>query len=46
MKRARDENPKGRIIIHPFLDGRDTPPWSTLEYLYTLRNEMGKIKNC
>ena len=28
MRRARQEYPSGEIIIHPFLDGRDTPPRS------------------
>ncbi len=36
MRRARKENPGGKIIVHPFLDGRDTPPRSTLEYLAAL----------
>ena len=31
MRRARAEFPEGKIVIHPFLDGRDTPPRSTLE---------------
>jgi 2,3-bisphosphoglycerate-independent phosphoglycerate mutase len=46
MKRARQEFPEGKIVIHSFLDGRDTPPRSTLEYFYTLRKEMEKIGNC
>ena len=46
MKQARSEYPDGRIVIHPFLDGRDTPPWSTLEYFSFLRKEMEKISNC
>lgn len=46
IKQARQENPKGRIVIHPFLDGRDTPPWSTLEYFSNLRNEMDLINHC
>ncbi|MBU0528627.1 2,3-bisphosphoglycerate-independent phosphoglycerate mutase, partial [bacterium] len=46
MKRARREFPQGKIIIHLFLDGRDTPPRSTLEYFYTLRQQMEKIGNC
>ena len=46
MKRARQEFPEGKIVIHPFLDGRDTPPRSTLEYFYTLRQQMEKIGNC
>jgi len=31
MRKAREEFPEGEIIIHPFLDGRDTPPRSCLE---------------
>ena len=46
MKRARQEFPEGRIVIHPFLDGRDTPPRSTLEYFYTLRRVMDEVGNC
>jgi len=46
IKQARKEYPGGRIIIHPFLDGRDTSPWSTIEYFTTLRKEMNKTKNC
>ncbi len=46
MKRARQEFPEGKIVIHPFLDGRDTPPKSTSEYFYTLRQQMAEIGNC
>ena len=46
MKHARQEFPEGKIVIHPFLDGRDTPPRSTLEYFYTLRQKMEEIGNC
>ncbi|MDP6628278.1 MAG: 2,3-bisphosphoglycerate-independent phosphoglycerate mutase [Candidatus Marinimicrobia bacterium] len=46
MKQARAEYPDGRIVIHPFLDGRDTPPWSTLEFFALLRKEMDEVKNC
>ena len=46
MKRARQEFTEGKIVIHPFLDGRDTPPRSTLEYFYTLRQQMHEIGNC
>ena len=46
MHRARSEHPEGRIIIHPFLDGRDTPPWSTLGYFTTLRREMKTVGGC
>ena len=46
MKRARKEFPEGRIVIHPFLDGRDTPPRSTLEYIARLKTEMATVGNC
>ncbi len=46
MKRARQEYPEGRIVIHPFLDGRDTPPRSTLEYVARLKQEMAIVGNC
>lgn len=46
MRRARSENPEGRILIHPFLDGRDTAPRSSLEYLGRLEQEMAEIGNC
>ena len=46
MRRARNEHPDGEIIIHPFLDGRDTPPRSTLEYLGRLALEMQAVGNC
>jgi len=46
MRRARQEFPQGEIIIHPFLDGRDTPPRSTLEYLATLKQVMAEIGHC
>ena len=46
MRRARSEFPEGRIVIHPFLDGRDTPPRSTLEYIARLQQEMDAVGNC
>ena len=46
MARARAEFPEGEIIIHPFLDGRDTPPRSTLGFLKTLETEMEKVGDC
>jgi len=46
MRRARSENPSGRIVVHPFLDGRDTPPRSTLEYIARLEKEMADVGNC
>ncbi len=45
MHRARRENPGGPIVLHPFLDGRDTPPRSCLEYLEMLRPVMAEVGN-
>ena len=46
MRRARQEHPEGEIIVHPFLDGRDTPPRSTLEYLARLDLVMDEVGGC
>ncbi len=46
MRRARQEFPEGEIIIHPFLDGRDTPPRSCMEYLAKLKKVMEEVGNC
>jgi 2,3-bisphosphoglycerate-independent phosphoglycerate mutase len=46
MRRAREENPGGPIVIHPFLDGRDTPPRSCLEYLARLAQVMEEVGGC
>lgn len=46
MRRARHEYPEGRMIIHPFLDGRDTPPRSTLEYIAKLERVMQGVGGC
>lgn len=45
LHRAREEYPEGRILVHPFLDGRDTPPRSTLEYLAKLQTVLDAIGN-
>jgi len=45
MRRARQEFPEGRIIVHPFLDGRDTPPRSTLEYIAKLNRVLAEVGN-
>ncbi|MDR1608543.1 MAG: 2,3-bisphosphoglycerate-independent phosphoglycerate mutase [Deltaproteobacteria bacterium] len=47
IRRARQENPEGRIVVHPFLDGRDTPPRSSPEFLAKLElvlKEVGLAK--
>jgi len=46
MRRARQEYPQGPIIIHPFLDGRDTSPRSCLEYLAKLGQVMQEVGDC
>lgn len=46
MRQARAEHAHGRIVIHPFLDGRDTPPRSSLEYLARLNQEMLAVGHC
>jgi len=46
MRRARQEYPRGPIIIHPFLDGRDTPPRSCMEYLAKLKTVMEEVGGC
>jgi 2,3-bisphosphoglycerate-independent phosphoglycerate mutase len=46
MKRARQENPDGQMIIHPFLDGRDSAPKSAAGYLATLNKVMQETSNC
>jgi 2,3-bisphosphoglycerate-independent phosphoglycerate mutase len=45
MRRARQEFPAGRIVVHPFLDGRDTPPRSTLEYIAKLNRVLAEVGN-
>jgi 2,3-bisphosphoglycerate-independent phosphoglycerate mutase len=47
MRQARSQNPAGTIYVHPFLDGRDTPPRSCREYLAKLKlvlEEVGGAK--
>jgi 2,3-bisphosphoglycerate-independent phosphoglycerate mutase len=46
MKEARMENPSGKMIIHPFLDGRDSAPKSAPMYLTTLNKIMEETGNC
>ncbi|MDR2351939.1 MAG: 2,3-bisphosphoglycerate-independent phosphoglycerate mutase [Deltaproteobacteria bacterium] len=45
MRRARSENPTLPMIIHPFLDGRDTPPRSSPEFLTALDKVMTEVGN-
>lgn len=43
MRRARTDYPQGAIVVHPFLDGRDTPPRSSPEYLAQLQLVMEEV---
>lgn len=45
IDQAIRENPIGKIVIHPFLDGRDTPPRSSLEHLSKLNMLIKKHPN-
>lgn len=45
LRRARQEFPDGRIVCHPFLDGRDTPPRSCAEYVAKLQKVLAEIGN-
>ncbi|MDR2391148.1 MAG: 2,3-bisphosphoglycerate-independent phosphoglycerate mutase [Planctomycetota bacterium] len=45
IRQARSEFPKGKIIVHPFLDGRDTPPRSSAEYVAKLLNVLREVGN-
>lgn len=45
-RQARKEHPAGAIVFHPFLDGRDTPPRSCLEYLGKLDRVMKELGSC
>jgi 2,3-bisphosphoglycerate-independent phosphoglycerate mutase len=46
MARARADYADGEMVIHPFLDGRDTPPRSSLEYLAKLDQVIKTIQKC
>lgn len=46
MRRARSECAEGEIVIHPFLDGRDTLPRSALEYIAALCKVMREVGGC
>lgn len=45
MRQARKENPQGRMIIHPFLDGRDSAPKSAQNYIAMLNKVMEEVGN-
>jgi len=43
---ARRAFPEGKIVFHPFLDGRDTPPRSCLGFLDALEEAMSRVGGC
>ena len=43
LRRARHEFPEGEIVVHPFLDGRDTAPRSTLQYFAKLSPVLEEV---
>ena len=45
IQQAVTENPTGKIVVHPFLDGRDTPPRSALEHLRKLEVLIADLEN-
>ncbi len=45
IRQAVKENPAGKIAVHPFMDGRDTPPRSGLEHLAKLEAVINDFEN-
>lgn len=43
IRQAKAEFPEGKVVVHPFLDGRDTPPRSALEHLGKLEAVMADL---
>ncbi|MDR1872267.1 MAG: 2,3-bisphosphoglycerate-independent phosphoglycerate mutase [Deltaproteobacteria bacterium] len=43
LRQARKENPTGRLTVHPFLDGRDTPPRSSPEFIAKLELVLKEV---
>ncbi len=43
LRRARQDYPEGKIVVHPFLDGRDTPPRSALQYIGALSAVLTEV---
>jgi len=46
LRRARSEYAEGEIVVHAFLDGRDTPPKSSPGYMADLADVMAEAGNC
>lgn len=45
IRQAKAEYSAGNIVVHPFLDGRDTPPRSALEHLSKLQSVMAEFSH-
>ena len=45
LKRARQEYPEGKILVHLFTDGRDTPPKSFLGFFAALEKLLNELGN-
>jgi 2,3-bisphosphoglycerate-independent phosphoglycerate mutase len=43
VRQARQEFPEGAIAVHTFLDGRDTPPRSSPEFLAKLELDLSEV---
>ncbi len=46
MREARQAFPAGKMVIHPFLDGRDTPPRSCEVFINKLHEIMAEVGDC
>ena len=45
IRQCRRQNPGGAILVHPFLDGRDTPPRSSPQFLSKLDKVLEEAGN-
>jgi 2,3-bisphosphoglycerate-independent phosphoglycerate mutase len=45
MRQARKDNPALPMVVHPFLDGRDTPPRSSPEFITALEKVIKEVGN-
>jgi len=43
LLRLAKQEKVGKVFVHCFLDGRDTPPVSSLKFLFELENQIEKI---
>lgn len=43
LRQAKEDGLAGRVFIHSFMDGRDTPPQSGLEYIRQIEAQLKQI---